>query len=71
MTLAQLERRVKQLEQQVGDLRLALDYRQAVDGIRRGLESADRGEGEPVKKAFADIRRNGKQQQPQQRRRAG
>jgi prevent-host-death family protein len=35
----------------------ALDRAQAVEGIRRGLESIARGEGKPLKQAFAEIRR--------------
>ena len=57
MTLSQVERRLEALEKQVGDLRQALEYQQAVEGIRRGLESANRGEGESVGAAFARIRR--------------
>jgi hypothetical protein len=56
MTLSQVERRLEALEKQVGDLRQALEYQQAVEGIRRGLESANRGEGESAGAAFARIR---------------
>lgn len=57
MTLSQVERRLEALEKQVGDLRDALEYQQAVEGIRRGLESADREKGEGAAAAFARIRR--------------
>ena len=57
MTLSQVERRLEALEKQVGDLRQQLDYQQAVEGIRRGLESAARGEGESARATFAAIRR--------------
>jgi len=57
MTLAQVEKRLVALERRLGDLQETLEYQQAVDGIRRGLESADRGEGESVTKAFGDLRR--------------
>jgi len=30
---------------------------EAIDGIRRGLESAARGEGRPAKEVFAELRR--------------
>ncbi len=33
-----------------------LDRAQAIEGIRRGLESMRRGEGRPVEEAFADLR---------------
>ena len=33
-----------------------LDRAQAIEGIRRGLESAARGEGIPIEKAFAELR---------------
>ena len=57
MTLAQVEKRLVALEKRLGRLQETLDYQQAVEGIRRGLESADRGEGIAVGKAFADLRR--------------
>jgi hypothetical protein len=57
MTLSQVERRLEALEKQVGDLRQALEYQQAVEGIRRGLESADREKGEGAAVTFAQIRR--------------
>ncbi|MDP8925058.1 MAG: type II toxin-antitoxin system Phd/YefM family antitoxin [Chloroflexota bacterium] len=34
----------------------ALDRAEAIEGIRRGLESAARGEGRPVEEAFAELR---------------
>jgi hypothetical protein len=57
MTTAQLARRVEALEKNVERLTALVDYQQAVDGIRRGLESADQGEGEPASKSFARLRR--------------
>jgi PHD/YefM family antitoxin component YafN of YafNO toxin-antitoxin module len=33
-----------------------LDRAQAIEGIRRGLESAARGEGIPIEEAFAELR---------------
>ena len=57
MTLGQIAKRLTALEKQIGSLQNQLDYQQAVEGIRRGLDSVDRGEGEPVRKAFAKIRR--------------
>ena len=60
MTMAQMQRRLNVLERKVGSLETALEYQQAVEGIRRGLESVQRGEGEPARKVFAEIRRNGR-----------
>jgi hypothetical protein len=57
MTLAQMHRRLAALEKQVDLLQEALEYERAVEGIRKGLESADRGEGASVKRTFAFIRR--------------
>ncbi len=34
----------------------ALDRAEAIEGIRRGLESVRRGEGRPVEEAFAELR---------------
>ncbi len=34
----------------------ALDRAEAIEGIRRGLESMRRGEGRPVEEAFAELR---------------
>jgi prevent-host-death family protein len=34
-----------------------LDRAQAVEGIRRGLESVARGEGKPLRQAVAELRR--------------
>ncbi len=57
MTLSQVERRLAALEKQLGQLQDTLEYERAVAGIRRGLQSADREEGESVKKTFSNIRR--------------
>jgi hypothetical protein len=57
MTLAQVEKRLVALEKRMGRLQETLDYQQAVEGIRRGLESADSSEGNSVTKTFADLRR--------------
>ena len=34
----------------------ALERAEAIEGIRRGIESAERGEGRPVEEIFAEIR---------------
>ena len=57
MTLIQMEKRLAAVEKRLGRLQQSLDYSQAVEGIRRGLESGDRGEGIPVDKAFRALRR--------------
>jgi hypothetical protein len=57
MTLAQVQKRLTVLERKIDDLRETIEYQQAVEGIRRGLESVERGEGTPTGKAFAAIRR--------------
>jgi len=57
MTVAQLVRRLDAVEKSLSDLRQQWDYERAVEGIRRGLESADRGEGEPARRVFAQLRR--------------
>jgi hypothetical protein len=57
MSLMQVERRLAALEKQVTTLRDTLEYQLAVERIRRGLESADRGGGIPAKKVFASLRR--------------
>jgi hypothetical protein len=57
MTLAQMAKRIEALEKDVRQLSELVDYQQAVEGIRRGLESADRGEGEVAAKAFGRLRR--------------
>lgn len=60
MTLTQVSKKIDALQSQVNQLRQDLDYELAVEGIRRGLASADRGEGMPVKAAFDQIRRKHK-----------
>jgi hypothetical protein len=55
--MAQVEKRLASLEKQLGTLRQSLEHQQAVEGIRRGLESADRGEGIPIDRAFRHLRR--------------
>jgi hypothetical protein len=57
MTMSQLVKRLSAVEKSLSDLRDHLDYERAVEGIRRGLESADRGEGEPARRTFARLRR--------------
>ena len=57
MTLNQVQKRLAVLEQKIDDLRETIEYQQAVEGIRRGLASVDRGEGIPASKVFASIRR--------------
>ena len=58
MTMAQVHKRLAALERKIDHLQEAIEYQQAVEGIRRGLESADRREGIPAAKAFASIRRH-------------
>jgi hypothetical protein len=57
MTLAQVQRRLDRLESTVEKLVLELDYRESIDAIREGLQSADRGEGETAPKVFTRLRR--------------
>jgi BMFP domain-containing protein YqiC len=57
MTLTTIEKRIVQLEQTVREMQQSLDYQAAVEGIRRGLDSVHRGEGESAKQVFARIRR--------------
>jgi hypothetical protein len=57
MTVAQLVKRLSAVEKSLSQLRKQWDYDRAVEGIRRGLESADRGEGEPARRTFANLRR--------------
>lgn len=57
MTLAQVQKRLSKLEDTVDRLVAELDYRQSIDAIRQGLESADRGEGEPADKVFRRLRK--------------
>jgi predicted transcriptional regulator len=55
VTVKQLAERIETLEQSVERLADQLDYQQAVEGIRRGLESVDKGEGIPAKKMIAHL----------------
>lgn len=64
MTLAQVQKRLTALEQKLDDLRETIEYQQAVEGIRRGLESVERGEGIPTGKVFAAIRREARSSRP-------
>lgn len=57
MTLAQVQKRLSKLEDTVDRLVAELDYRQSIEAIREGLESADRGEGEPAEKVFGRLRK--------------
>ena len=57
MTLIQVERRLAAVEKRLGDLQQSLDYAHAVEGIRRGLESIDRGEGDAAGQVFRELRR--------------
>lgn len=57
MTLGQIDKRLSALERQIGSLQRQLDYQHAVDGIRHGLESAERHEGIAVGNAFGRSRR--------------
>jgi hypothetical protein len=64
MTLAQFQRRLDRLESTVERLVSELDYRQSVDAIREGIESADREEGETAQKVFTRLRRKLKVSKP-------
>jgi predicted transcriptional regulator len=57
VTVKQLAERIESLEQSVARLAEQLDYQQAVEGIRRGLESVERGEGIPAKQMIAHLNR--------------
>jgi hypothetical protein len=57
MTMTQVQKRLTKLEQTVNRLVHELDYRESVQAIREGLESADRGEGGSAKKVFARLHR--------------
>jgi hypothetical protein len=57
MTMTQVEKRLAALERRLTALQESLDYQQAVDGIRRGLESADRGERRSVAQVCRKLRR--------------
>jgi predicted transcriptional regulator len=57
MASTTIEKRIAKLEQTVRSLQDKLEYEAAVEGIRRGLESVERGEGEPVRTVFAKLRR--------------
>ena len=53
---AELVERVTELEAKVARLEEQLDFAQAVEGIRRGLAEADRGEGVPLREFDARFR---------------
>ncbi|HEV7300196.1 MAG TPA: hypothetical protein VGN72_12575 [Tepidisphaeraceae bacterium] len=57
VTVKQMVERIEALEQTVDRLAEQLDYQQAVEGIRRGLESVERGEGITARKATTQLRR--------------
>jgi len=57
MTMAQVAKRLAAVEKRLGDLQQSLEYQQAVEGIRRGLQSVDRGEGVSARKVFSELRR--------------
>ena len=57
MTFAQIERRVSAIEKMIDAMRDEIEHQHALDGIRGGLESADRGEGESLDRTFVRIRR--------------
>lgn len=57
VTVKQLAERIQTLERSVDRLADQLDYQQAVEGIRRGIESVERGEGIPAKKLIAHLNR--------------
>jgi hypothetical protein len=55
-----MHKRWSALERQMEEFQRTIEYQQTVAGIRRGLESADRGEGEPARSALSRIRRKRK-----------
>jgi transposase len=55
MTSAEMAKRIEALEQTVDRLADQLEYQQAVEGIRRGLESAARSEGISWSKARSHL----------------
>lgn len=57
MTQTTMEKRLVQLEKSVRQLQKKMDFDAAVEGIRRGLESADRREGESAKTFFSKLRK--------------
>ena len=57
MTMSQVVKRLSAVEKSLSELRDQLEYERAVEGIRRGLASADRGEGEPARRVFTALRR--------------
>jgi hypothetical protein len=57
MALTTIEKRIAKLERTILAMQEKLEYESAVEGIRRGLESVDRGEGEPANQFFAKLRR--------------
>ncbi len=56
MTVSELESRVTSLEAEVEELRRQLDYTQALAGIKRGLDEADRGLGTPLQQVDEQLR---------------
>ncbi len=57
MTQSTMEKRIVLLEKTVRQMQKKMDYDAAVESIRRGLESADRGEGESAKTFFPKLRK--------------
>jgi hypothetical protein len=57
MTMIHVQKRLAAIEKELSELRATLEYQRAVEGIRRGLESADRGEGAPARQVFNQLRR--------------
>jgi hypothetical protein len=57
MTLIQMKRRIESLEKQLSEVQRTIEYQQAVEGIRRGLESMNAGAGKPAKSVLSEIRR--------------
>jgi len=57
MTMSQVQERLTKLEQTVDRLVHELDYRESVEAIRKGLESADRSKGRPANEVFARLQR--------------
>ena len=53
---AELVERVAMLETKMARLEEQLDFAQAVEGIRRGLDEANRGEGMPLREFDAQFR---------------
>jgi uncharacterized Ntn-hydrolase superfamily protein len=57
ITVQQMAKRIEALEQSVDRLAAQLEYQQAVEGIRRGLDSVARRDGISAAKAITHLNR--------------